>query len=716
MQPRPYIRVDGDEVLRYGEGNLAAAGTDWRIAVESLSGGGATQDISLCAEVNVGESSPCSVGLEFLFDDWSRDAYLLMPGSVYNGNRFKSEGQCYPPKMPLVDSRPDCETVVSDIKRLAIGESESRIELLAGDLAMPVCAVLLPQHKLARIILASDAVAEFGELGFDIEENDARSHLAVRLMLPGFRNMRYDFYDNHIKRDGKSDDAGRVFRAGERLDISLKYYEFSCETVSDLFEKLFELRWQWSGEPPVELPFSASAGLVEDHYNRDLWWSEAGLYKVAAGDGNNPYQTGWCGGIIAEYALLAGSDDEHTRARCREHLDNALSTGVSPSGLLYGKINPVREWCSDCWYEDGEFAARRNFTLTRRHADALFYALKACEIIDSDGQNIPQSWLDACRGIAERLCATWDEFGQWGHFLDQDTGAVCIGNSASGGLIPAGLLKAAERFGEDRYRRTALDGADYLYRNFTVKGVTTGGPGDAVQAPDSESSYALVESYWAVYRATGEKRWLKRTEEAVWQFASWIMPYDYPFPEGSLFGRLGMRTTGSIFANAQNCHLAPICTHSGRALFELSRETGDDRYMILLSQIARAIPQMTAREDRQIVSFDGQVLPSGWINERVNTSDWDRNVGGVFFGNTWCEVAMLLTAAELPGIYVRKKDGFICVLDNLEAEWVDAEKSCLRIHNKTKFDAECRLHVEGERKSRIFAIPAGDTTSENIIQ
>jgi hypothetical protein len=126
------------------------------------------------------------------------------------------------------------------------------------------------------------------------------------------------------------------------------------------------------------------------------------------------------------------------------------------------------------------------------------------------------------------------------------------------------------------------------------------------------------------------------------------MPYDFPFPGDTEFGRHGIPTTGSVFANAQNKHSAPgICTHSGDCLRRLARLTGDDRYERLLQWIARQITWTVSREEAPIHDPDGCPLPSGWICERVNTSDWDHNVGGVFYGSTWCEVALMLMAVEV---------------------------------------------------------------------
>ena len=42
-------------------------------------------------------------------------------------------------------------------------------------------------------------------------------------------------------------------------------------------------------------------------------------------------------------------------------------------------------------------------------------------------------------------------------------------------------------------------------------------------------------------------------------------------------------------------------------------------------------------------------MPQGFINERVNLSDWEdeQRIGGVFHGSCWSETSNLLTLAEV---------------------------------------------------------------------
>jgi hypothetical protein len=142
----------------------------------------------------------------------------------------------------------------------------------------------------------------------------------------------------------------------------------------------------------------------------------------------------------------------------------------------------------------------------------------------------------------------------------------------------------------------------------------------------------------------------------------------FSFPPESTFGKLGMLAHGTVLANAQNKHSAPgICTQSGLSLLRLFRHTGDTSdtwIMDLLRDIAHTLPQYMSRADRPIPWTMPYNLPEdpsekklrpGWMCERVNLTYWGghEHPGEVFYYSCWSEVSLLLTIAELPGIYAR---------------------------------------------------------------
>lgn len=266
--------------------------------------------------------------------------------------------------------------------------------------------------------------------------------------------------------------------------------------------------------------------------------------------------------------------------------------------------------------------------------------------------------------------------------------------------------------------KTAIEIGDHYYTIYTQKGLTCGGPGDAMQNFDSESGYALVESYFALYEATENKKWLQAAEDAAKQFSTWVMSYNFEFPETSTYGKLDIEAVGAVFANTQNTHGSPgICTHSGLALFKLYRATGDTFYLDLLNDITHAIPQCLAHPQRKMPG-----VKDGWINERINTTDWLEGIGEMMYGSTWAETSLMLTYIQIPGLYVAPdKSEFVC-FDNLEVKKIEENQNeiVLRINNPTKMDACTRIFTETTEEqseflnnnyllnSRELFIPAGE--------
>ncbi|HRK21063.1 MAG TPA: hypothetical protein PLX06_04615, partial [Fimbriimonadaceae bacterium] len=474
---------------------------------------------------------------------------------------------------------------------------------------------------------------------------------------------------------------------------------FPAESIGDLFARFLDLRKEPNADPGgrQEIPLSAAWDLLERKYNTVNWEERWGYY--ACGDRQSRYahwQIGWVGGIISSHALLSAGTDE-SRERAMRNLDYVAREGQAPSGL-YWSVGIEGEMYSDMvdmsWGED--------WHLVRRSGDALYYILRQVGLA---GESAKQEWLDSCRKCADAFVRMWDKYGQFGQFVSEIDGDIRVGGTTSGGIVPAGMALAARAFDEPEYLRIAAESARYYAREFLLRGFTSGGPGEAAQCPDSESAFGLLESLVTLNELTGEPEWLALARKSADQCASWVMSYDFRFPSASTFGRLDMRTTGSVWANAQNKHSAPgICTHSGVSLFRLFRATGDRRYLDLFRDIAHGVPQYLSRADRPVFG-----MPAGWMCERVNTSDWEvpyMPPGEGFHGGCWCEVSCMLTWAEAPGLYVQPDTGLVCAIDHIDvvSSLREVGKLVVELRNPTKFEA--RIRVFSERSSETaFPLP-----------
>ena len=209
---------------------------------------------------------------------------------------------------------------------------------------------------------------------------------------------------------------------------------------------------------------------------------------------------------------------------------------------------------------------------------------------------------------------------------------------------------------------------------------------------DSESAYALLESYVCLYEHTGDPYWLAASQEAADQFSTWVLSYNYTFPKTSTQGKFGIHPIGAVFANTQNTHGSPgICTHSGIALLKLYRYTQNRAYLELLNDITHVIPQCLVHPSRPI-----EGVKNGWISERISTTDWYEGIGEIMYGSTWAETSLMLTYIQIPGLYVVPDQGLALSFDNLEARVVDdnAKRIKVEVFNPTDLDAKIRVWVE----------------------
>ena len=640
-----------------------------------------------------GSSSQTSVTIDFTYNNWSKSNYVLMPGATYNGNRFESRRIRYSPK--LLDSRdigPDVPIIISDVPRLNINDGPSRIQERSGSMSVPAIGFQSDATKTGFWLLAHQGT-KFGDTGINIEESRDRKTAVISLSVPVVReNYQYSIADNQTASKDKAPD----FKAGDEFTIKFRLYHFPSPEIQDLYNRFAEIRKDLSGETKLKpfIPFSSCFSVQETKFNEQNWVEEHGYYSVGMRENFlQDWQIGWTGGMISTYPLLFAGN-ETSRKNVIRNFDWLFPNGISPSGFFWDSGEKGTKWYGG----DIRKPNTVNWHLVRKSGDGLYYILKQFMLMKKENIQIKPEWEKGTKTVATAFVKLWDKWGQFGNFIDSQTGDVVVGGSTSGAIIPAALVLAAEYFKDIEYQRVAQASAEYYYDNFIQKGITCGGPGDAMQNPDSESSYAMLESFMLLYESMLDQKWLKMAEEMANQFTTWVMPYNYQFPVNSALGKLGVQTTGIVGANTQNRHGAPgICTHSGIALWRLFRATGNIRYMNLLRDIAFVMPQYLSHPLCPI-----EKMKIGWMSERVSTTDWLEGIGELMYGSTWAETSLMLTYIELPGAYIQPDKSLVCVFDNIEAQIIHDKSKMITVNftNPTQAGAVVRLFIESSKQAK----------------
>ena len=692
---------------------LTVDNTIWEVncvAVEKQAG---VFDLRAEFRLASGQAASANASVMLRFSNWSAANYVLLPAAAYNGNRFGVRKMPYAPMLAdPADLKPDVPTLITDIPRLNLGEGVSKIQLMTRDLSTPAAGFYDPANRKAFWMI-TDQGTEWGDSAVEVEESENRLHVDITVSAPGVRHLtRYTICDTETP----SEDSGAQLDEGDTIHIRARLYYFDCLEVQGLFDRFMDIRQDLSGEVPAcpVVPFSHAWGIQESKYNKQNWFEQLGYYSVGMRENmHQDWQIGWVGGLMATYPLLF-EGDEISRGRALRNIDFVFNGGQDKSGFFHGFGHQGQ------WYGDHFSDPYLRWHLIRKSADALYYLVKHFMLLRKQQPDLrlPEQWLAGTRACADAFVSLWNRYGQFGQFVNSETGEIIVGGSASAAIAPAGLALASRFFGEPAYMKAAEESAEYLYRNFTVKGYTTGGPGEILQCPDSESAFGLLESFIVLYEVTGGRHWIDKATAQANQCATWCVSYDFDFPQDSTFGKLGMKTAGTVYANVQNKHSAPgICTLSGDSLFKLFRATGNRTFMDLIRQIAHSLPQYLSRDDRPIDGlrrFPGGgpeetelvPMPAGWMNERVEMSDWWEPVGEIFYGSCWCEVSAMMTYVEVPGLYVQPDTGLVYAIDHVTVGDIlpTADGLEVTLHNPTPFEANIKVLSE---PSGMMGVPLG---------
>lgn len=563
---------------------------------------------------------------------FKKDNYVFIPACCYAGNQFQVLKYSYPPLFKPENARIDMPITISDVPRLE-PDGSGKIEVTTGDAATPCVGVFSPSEKRGILVFTVQQIQ--GEnVGLAYEEGE------IRLTWPAKREKVYRMC---CMRDSEEEWVDKP------AEIPHKVLEFPCENLAEFYRVYFENRklMGLDDQRAKVIPYEKQFEIQRDKFNAMNWNDNLGMYQVGTTDHRfQVWQPGWVGGAMSGYPLMKlGGELEFERQI--KTLSFLFSTQCE-SGFFYSVVdkdgNP---------YGDGlDMKGAENWHLIRKSADAFYFLFKHFKWMQEKNIEIPKAFTEGARLAADGFVRLFQRYGQFGQIVDVHTGEICVGGSTCGAIIPAGLSEAYRFFGEPEYLRVAKESAEQYYQDSLSKGYTTGGPGDMLQCVDSESAFGLLESFVVLYDITHEEKWLEYAKENAHYCSSWVVSYNYLFPESSEFGRLGMKTVGSVFANLQNKHSAPgICTLSGDSLYKLWQWTGDALYLELVKDITLTIGQYLSTEERPIYDWEmePQPMPQGFMNERVNMSDWEGvdKVGGVFNGSCWPETSNLLALAEV---------------------------------------------------------------------
>ena len=630
-------------------------------------------------------------GVAVAFDqyDWTSDNYLLIPASVYNGNRQRIVNRAYATGLDSTDYyRKDLALTSNPIPQLSpeFG-APSCLEVLVNNTATPAIACLKRKQKRGLLLLTDQGIERNGKVldhGLIVEESRDRSVASLVVSAPGVRSRKPEFIGF-----SESPDRGITVHKGEMIQLKLTILDFPCEDVPELlayFARNRKIHTKTAAPRdlmPMSEVFSQMVRNIDERYYEG---AEGSFYCPENADWMS---YGWVGGLINTYPMLALGDAVHA-ARVRHTFDFALPRAKGASGYYYDVLNADGK----VLYRDAAMQ-HPEIGLTRKNADVLYWMVKQFQLLKRQGQEVKPAWEEAIRRLADAFVRTWQEEGTWGNYINVETGEIAVYNTTGGAMAVAGLTLAAGYYQNPVYLQIAREAAADYYEGFALVGFTSGGCGDILQNADSETAIALTTSLMTLFEYTGDSLYLKQAADLAHLCATWTVSFAYRLPKETPLAKLGANLTGAVWASTQNKHGAPgFCTQSGDVLFKLYRATGDTLYAELLRDVIHAHAE--------------GIQPNGKITERLTYCDADSRGSRGDGGKTgWNETNGALMALEIPGLYLRTDKKQLYAFDAVRARIVreTAKAVWIEVTNPTPYDARVTLLTENQEEAEK---PLGD--------
>lgn len=681
----------------FSDGILEAEGATWKNSVTADEKNGvASMDVTFKLEKGIADSAGVAVAFDFL--KWNADNYVFAPAVLYDGNKFKILPVPYPPYIYDPKDRPlDMPITVTNILHLNKDRSPGLVEMMTFNLATPMMGFYDRTGKRGFLVL-TDPKTSWGVSGMMVQENPARKMLTMVVSAPGVRVEKYFTSGGRAP----SGDKGANFKAGDEVNLRFKIYEFAADGIPAFMTKVFDVRKSLSGPTTYRdlIPYSAAFEMISKNQEQNKYFEDGkyGYYVSRITDSPFHSQIGWAGNPIFSHPPAIGGSPEQLR-RVGKTWD-MMTEAQGKSGLFYamfyrGKIygDTFKEW-----------ETRPTIAMTRRTGDVLFFGIQQLEVLKAQGAGgmIKPEWEQMLRRSADALVTLYERYGQFGQHADADTGEMEINGSTAGAVGICGLTLAAEYFKNPKYLKIAEEAGKMYYDRDLTRGYAGGGAGEILQSPDGETPWDLAEGYMALYEATGQDIWLQRARDAINLLATWTLSYDYEFPPNSDLGRVGAKSTGSIFASSANNHSAPgFYVLSGDFLLRYYRATGDPRYAELYKDIVHNVTQYVNTEKNPIQPGCGE----GFVSERVQVSDWEGPQFGQVHHNDsnypW-ECLVQLASQQNPGIYLNTTTGAMLVLDHVKTEIVsrDAQGTKLKLTNNSLYPAKVSIFAETSKEAK----------------
>ena len=239
----------------------------------------------------------------------------------------------------------------------------------------------------------------------------------------------------------------------------MRLYFFAAPVIQSIFDRFADIRKELVPGPATApaVPMSYVWQLIERKENEQNWDDGRSLYRMGLALVNGKivwtskpifwiWSLGWVGGCQNTYAFLSAGSDL-SRQRSWRNLDRIITQSQAPSGFYYSYTDGGSRWLDD-GVTAGHQPVDPNLILVRRDADALYFFLKQMTLVERSDpvRPCPPAWKEHVKRLADAFVTLWKREGQFGQFINVETGKIKIGETTSAAIAPAALAMAADYY------------------------------------------------------------------------------------------------------------------------------------------------------------------------------------------------------------------------------------------------------------------------------